>query len=203
MQLLLLEDYPALGYVGDTVQVKNGHARNFLIPQGIGIECSSRRAKEFEHLMKGVTAKRARLKSDAESLGSEIAKEKLSFELKVGSGGRAFGSITSRDILKKLEERGYSLEKKQVRLHDPIKTPGEHVAEVQLHGEVTVELSVEVVGIKDTSKDAGGDAGDKKASGSDAEAEVPEGEDSGATDAGDESSASDEESNDEDEEDKE
>lgn len=149
MQVLLVEDFPALGYVGDTVQVKSGYARNYLIPRGVAVDVGSRRAREFAHILTGVTAKRTRLKGEAQGLGEQVAKESLSFELKVGSGGKAFGSIGSRDVLKQLNEKGYSFDKKQVRLADTIKAPGEYTATVQLHAEVAVEVAISVAGIKE------------------------------------------------------
>ncbi|MCI5065799.1 50S ribosomal protein L9 [bacterium] len=148
MQVLLIEDYPSIGYVGETVQVKRGYARNFLIPRGFAVDVGSRRAKEFQHLLKGVGAKRVRLKSEAEELGRRVAHDTMTFSLKVGSSGKAFGSITARDILKKLEERGYEFEKKQVRLEDSIKAPGKYTASLQLHSEVVVELTIVVEGEK-------------------------------------------------------
>lgn len=152
MQVLLVENYPALGYVGDTVQVKNGYARNYLIPRGIAVDVSSRRAKHFEHLMSGVSAKRSRLKSEAEELGKQVSQESLSFELKLGAGGKSFGSISSKDALKQLQDKGYQFEKKQVRLADIIKAPGDYVVTVQLHSEVSVEVPVSVAGIKQKEK---------------------------------------------------
>lgn len=147
MEVLLVEDYPALGYVGDTVQVRNGYARNYLIPRGIAVDFGSRRAKEFQHILTGVTAKRARLRGEAEELGKKVSGERLAFELKVGSGGKAFGSIGVRDILKQMQEKGYALDKKQVRLSDTIKTAGEFEAQIQLHSDVLVPVSIEVKGI--------------------------------------------------------
>lgn len=147
MEVLLVEDYPALGYVGDTVQVRNGYARNYLIPRGIAVDFGSRRAKEFQHILTGITAKRARLRGEAEELGKKVSGERLAFDLKVGSGGKAFGSIGVRDIVKQLQERGYALDKKQVRLADTIKTAGEFEAQIQLHSDVLVPVSIEVKGI--------------------------------------------------------
>ena len=147
MEVLLVEDYPALGYVGDTVQVRNGYARNYLIPRGIAVDFGSRRAKEFQHILTGITAKRARLRGEAEELGKKVSGERLGFDLKVGSGGKAFGSIGVRDIVKQLQERGYALDKKQVRLTDTIKTAGEFEAQIQLHSDVLVPVSIEVKGI--------------------------------------------------------
>jgi len=147
MEVLLVEDYPALGYVGDTVQVRNGYARNYLIPRGIAVDFGSRRAKEFQHILTGITAKRARLRGEAEELGKKVSGERLGFELKVGTGGKAFGSIGVRDIVKQLQERGYVLDKKQVRLSDTIKAAGEFEAQIQLHSDVLVPVSIEVKGI--------------------------------------------------------
>ena len=163
MQVLLVENYPALGYVGDTVQVKSGYARNYLIPSGIAVDVSSRKAKHFQHLLSGVNAKRARLKSEAEELGKQVSSESLSFDLKVGASGKSFGSISSRDALKALQDKGYQLEKKQVRLADTIKTPGDYTVSVQLHADVVVEVPVSVIGIKQKEKPVEGKKKGRKA----------------------------------------
>ena len=153
MQVLLVDNYPALGYVGDTIQVKKGYGRNFLIPKGIAVEVGSRRAREVQHLIAGVNAKRARLKSEAEELGKKISGERLSFELKVGANGKAFGSVSVRDVLGQINGLGYDFQRKQVRLSDVIKAPGDYTASVQLHSEVVVEFPISVAGIKEKAPD--------------------------------------------------
>ena len=152
MELLMLEDYPSVGYVGQIVNVKKGYARNFLIPKGFGVEVNSRRAKYFKHIHEGVERKRNKLKSEAETFGAEVQKHKLKFKLKVGESGKSFGSITVRDILKELNNKGgYSFDRKQLRLQESIKTPGTYSVILQLHSDVSVDIEVEVEGIKQKS----------------------------------------------------
>ncbi len=156
MKIILQENYPSLGYVGDIVTVKKGYARNFLIPNKIGIEVTSRGARMLKHLLAGIDSKKIRLKKDAEELAQKLQGEKLEFSLKIGAGGKSFGSITSRDVHKALtEEKGYDLDKKQVRLAEPLKTPGEFKVTVQLHSEVAAEVPVVVEGIKTATKKGG------------------------------------------------
>lgn len=152
MDIVLQEDYPQLGYVGDRVSVKNGFARNFLIPQGIAIEASSRNAKVLEHMMAAIMVKKAKLKSAAEEFAEELSTLRIEFKLKVGAGNKAFGSITSRDIEAALKAKDLKIEKKQIRLAEPIKTVGETKVEIRLHSEVTTEITVDVKGIKEKKK---------------------------------------------------
>ena len=144
MEVILQEDFPALGYVGDKVSVKRGYARNFLVPRGIAVEVSTVRAKLLEHQMNQILAKKRRLKGLAEEFASTLSEVRLPFKLKVGEKGRSFGSVTSKDIHEALTKAGHSVERKQIRLAEPLKVVGEHVVSVKLHSEVTAEITVEV-----------------------------------------------------------
>lgn len=153
MEIILQENYPSLGYVGDLVEVKNGYARNFLIPQGIAVEASSRNAKLLKHRMRQIEAKKAKLKGEAEAYADSVKGVPLNFELKMASSGKSFGSITSRDIHKKFVDAGHELDRKQVRLSDPIRVPGNHTVTIQLHADVSVELPVYVEGLEIEKKE--------------------------------------------------
>lgn len=163
MELLLIEDYPAVGYVGQTVKVKNGFARNFLIPRGIGVEIGSRRGKYFKHLQDGANARKAKLKAEAEELGKKVATLQLEFEMKLGTQGKSFGSVTAKDILDKVNQLGnYSFERRQLKLIEPIKAPGQYVATLQLHSEVLVELPVKVTAAKPVQEEDAEEGADSK-----------------------------------------
>ena len=146
MEVILQENYPSLGYVGDRVTVKRGFARNYLLPRGIAIEVSSQSAKELRHKVEIIEAKKKRLKLDAEQEAEKLAIARLEFTLKVGKGGKAFGSITSRDIETALKAQGFEITRKQIRLAEPIKTVGETKIEVKLHSDVSVPVIVNVEG---------------------------------------------------------
>ena len=147
MQIILLDKVVNLGGLGDLVKVKDGYARNFLIPSGRARRATTAAKAEFE-------AKRAELeKAAAEKLAASQAEgEKLEgkvFKLtqKAGVDGRLFGSVTNGDIAEELNKQGFKVLKSQVRLpHGPIKTIGDNTISVSLHTDVLVEVTVSVYG---------------------------------------------------------
>jgi large subunit ribosomal protein L9 len=152
MEIILQEDFPQLGYVGDKVSVKAGFARNFLIPSGIALLATSKQANQLNHRLQAVNAKKVRLKGVAEELGTKLAEVSLEFKLKVGESGKTFGSITTRDIAAAFGEKGFTLDRKQVLLLEPIKMVGSHEIEVKLHSEVVVNVPITVIAEKPAPK---------------------------------------------------
>jgi large subunit ribosomal protein L9 len=145
MEVILKENYPSLGYVGDLVKVRPGFARNFLIPRGVAVEASSRNKKLLNHKLAGVRAQKARLKAEAEIVAQQLAPIALEFKLKIGENGKFFGSIAARDIEAALKEKGFTILKTQIRLTEALKRPGDFTASVKLHAEVTVSVPVKIV----------------------------------------------------------
>lgn len=145
VEVILQENYPQLGYVGDRVSVKRGFARNFLLPSGIAVEARSRNARELAHRLALIEKKRLLMRGEAEAQSSKFSQAKLTFKLKVGAGGKSFGSVTSRDIHAELVKAGYEIERKQVRLAEPIKGVGTTQVEVKLHTDVSATVAVEVI----------------------------------------------------------
>jgi large subunit ribosomal protein L9 len=147
MQVILLEKVVNVGNLGDVVKVKDGYARNFLIPQKMARRATQAAVAEFE-------VKRAELeKAAAEKLaGSQAQGDKLSgmtitIGQKAGVDGRLFGSVTNFDIAEALTKQGFAVEKAQVRMPTgPLKTVGEHPVAVALHTDVVVEITIAVVG---------------------------------------------------------
>jgi len=147
MQVILLEKVVNVGNLGDVVKVKDGYARNFLIPQKMARRATQAAVAEFE-------VKRAELeKAAAEKLGAAQAQgEKLNgmtitIAQKAGVDGRLFGSVTNFDIAEALSKQGFAVEKAQVRMPTgPLKTTGEHPVSVALHTDVVVDVTVAVVG---------------------------------------------------------
>ena len=148
MQIILLEKVVNLGNLGDIVKVKDGYARNFLIPSGQARRATAAAKAEFE-------AKRAELeKQAAEKLAAaQAAGEKLNgttvkLSQKAGVDGRLFGSVTNADIAESLKAQGFDVVKAQVRMpNGPIKTVSASTVEVALHTDVVVEVNVEVAGL--------------------------------------------------------
>ena len=146
MQVILLEKVSNLGNLGDVVKVKDGYARNFLIPTRLARRATEAAIKEFE-------AKRAELEkvaadklAAAQALGEQLAGKSLRIAQKAGVDGRLFGSVTNHDIAEGLEKMGLKVAKAQVRMpNGPLKTVGEHTVSVAPHGDVVVEITVQVV----------------------------------------------------------
>jgi large subunit ribosomal protein L9 len=145
MDVILTEDYPSLGYIGDTVTVKRGFARNFLIPRGKAVEVTSTSAKTLAHKMGQINALKARKKAEAEKFSSSIAGIVLEFGLKFGQSGKSFGSVTTRDIEEALAARGFIVDRRQIKLQEPIRLAGDYRISVKLHAEVTAPITVSVV----------------------------------------------------------
>jgi large subunit ribosomal protein L9 len=147
MQVILLEKVVNVGNLGDVVKVKDGYARNFLIPQKMARRATTAAVAEFE-------VKRAELeKAASEKLAASQAQgEKLNgmtvtIAQKAGVDGRLFGSVTNFDIAEALSKQGFAVEKAQVRLPTgPLKTTGEHPVAVALHTDVVVDVTIAVVG---------------------------------------------------------
>jgi large subunit ribosomal protein L9 len=147
MQIILLEKVANLGNLGDVVKVKDGYARNFLIPTGAARRATEAAVKEFEakraELEKAAAAKLAA----AQALGEKINGKTVQIGQKAGVDGRLFGSVTNIDIAEALNKMGFEVHKSQIRMpHGPLKSVGEHQVSVSLHTDVTVDVTVTVIG---------------------------------------------------------
>lgn len=147
MQVILLDKVVNLGDLGEIVKVKDGYARNFLIPTGRARRATDANKAEFEakraELEKAAAAKLAESKAQGEKLGGTSIK----VTQKAGVDGRLFGSVTNHDIAEELNKQGYKLAKAQVRMpNGPIKHVGESVVQVALHTDVVVDINVVVYG---------------------------------------------------------
>ena len=145
MQVILLEKISNLGALGEVVRVKDGYARNFLIPQGMARRATSAAIAEFEARRAEIERAAADRLSAAQALGAKIDGHLVEVHQKAGVDGRLFGSVTNFDIADGLRKQGYAVEKAMVRLpNGPIKTIGEHDVEVALHTDVLVAIRVGV-----------------------------------------------------------
>lgn len=144
MKVILMDDVVGVGDIGETVKVRPGFARNFLIPRGYAVEFDAKSAKVVAHRMMQVEAKKKRLKNAAGGLADQLRSVAIEFGLRVGSGGRVFGSITGRDIAAELQRLGYDIDRRRILLHEPIKKTGTHFVTVKLHPEVSTTVKVQV-----------------------------------------------------------
>ena len=145
MEIILRQAVESLGHPGDVVTVKNGYARNFLLPRGFAFEATPGNLKR-------INAERSRLEAaenDRRGTASELAKKleevQLTFSARVGEEGKLFGSVTSADIAEQLAAQGFNIEKRLIDLHDPIKALGVYRVPVKLHADVKPEIRVWVI----------------------------------------------------------
>ena len=147
MQIILLDKVVNLGNLGEVVKVKDGYARNFLIPSGRARRATEANKAEFEakrvELEKAAAAKLAASQAQGEKLGGTSIK----LTQKAGVDGRLFGSVTNHDIAAELTKQGFAVAKSQIRMpNGPLKTTGDHPVSVALHTDVLVDITVTVYG---------------------------------------------------------
>ena len=147
MQVILLEKVVNLGQLGDVVKVKEGYARNFLIPQGKARRATETAIKEFETRRADLEKAQADKLAAAQAVQARLSGTKVQVTAKAGVDGRLFGSITNFDIAEALTKQGFEVNKAQVRMpQGPLKLVGDHPITVALHSDVTAEINVTVVG---------------------------------------------------------
>jgi large subunit ribosomal protein L9 len=147
MQIILLEKVVNLGNLGEVVRVKDGYARNFLIPQGKAKRATKSALADFEVRRAELEAAQADKLAAATSVGERLNGLAVQITSKSGVDGRLFGSITNHDIAEALSKQGFAVHKSQVRLpNGPLKTIGDHVVQIALHTDVVVENTITVIG---------------------------------------------------------
>ncbi len=154
-QVLLLQPIKGLGSEGDTVTVRAGYARNFLLPRKVALPITQANKKHVASLLKAREAREQKEFEDARTLSERIEKISIAIAVKTGEGGRMFGAVTVADLIKRLAEEQVVVTKKQVLLPQPIKELGSHTAGIKIHQDVETELKFEVVSenpIEDTAE---------------------------------------------------
>ena len=147
MQIILLEKVANLGNLGDVVRVKDGYARNFLIPTGQARRATEKAVAEFEARRAELEKVQAEKLAAAQALGEKLSGKTINVTQKAGVDGRLFGSVTNFDIAEGLKAAGFDVAKHQIRLpNGPLKTVGEHPVSLSLHTDVVAEITVAVVG---------------------------------------------------------
>ena len=143
MKVILLEDVKSLGKKGQIVNVSDGYARNFVLPKKLGLEATSKNLNDLK-LQKANEEKVAQqILDEAKELAKKVEAGKVEVKIKVGEGGRTFGSVSTKEITIAVKaQMGYDIDKKKIQLKDAIKTLGTHVVPVKLHQKVTAELKV-------------------------------------------------------------
>jgi len=144
MEVILMEDIPELGKIGDVVKVKDGYARNFLIPKNKAIRATTRNLKKLQHETQLAQHRIQKVQQGAEALKEKISGMVCTIKKAAGETGKLFGSVTSMDIEAFLNDHGIPVEKKQIHLEEPIKSIGSFEVPIRLMGGVTATLKVEV-----------------------------------------------------------
>lgn len=147
MKVILTEEIRGLGTRGDTVNVKDGYARNYLLPKNLAREATPGNMKSIEQERKKWAALAQQEKTAAEKAAASVQGVKITVQKRVGENGHLFGSVTANEIADALEAKGIAVDKRRIELAHSIKTIGTHEVDVRLHREVTAHVQVEVVPI--------------------------------------------------------
>ncbi len=145
MKVILREEVRNLGHMGEIVSVKDGYARNFLIPQGLAVEANMGNVKELENEKKKIQAKAAKMKASAQELATKISAVSVQIQAKAGEEDKLFGSVTAMDIAEALKSKGFDVDKKKIVLDEPIKRLGDFKVDIKVFPEVSAQVAVSVV----------------------------------------------------------
>jgi large subunit ribosomal protein L9 len=145
MDIILREDFESLGQAGEVVSVKDGYARNFLIPKGIAYLANEANKKRYENDVKQQAWRLNRDKKIAEELAVKLENVSCTISVQVGEEDKMFGSVTSQNIAEALATQGYEVDKRKILLEDPIKSLGIYSVPIKLHSDVEATVKVWVV----------------------------------------------------------
>ena len=144
MEVILLERVAKLGQIGDVVRVKDGYARNFLLPKGKALRATQDNKTRFESMKSQLEARNLQLRSEAEKVAQKLEGRTFTVLRQAAESGQLYGSVSTRDLAAELSEGGFSVDRGQIELNAPIKMIGLHQVPISLHPEVTVSVGVNV-----------------------------------------------------------
>lgn len=145
MKVILRQDFETLGKIGELVDVKDGYARNYLLPRKIAYEATASSTRQLEEEKKQHSKRMDKEKKSSETLATELEKVSITIQMKVGEDEKLFGSVTSQMIADQLKEKGITIDKRQIELEDSIKALGIYTVDVKLPGSVIGKVKVWVV----------------------------------------------------------
>lgn len=145
MEIILREDVQHLGKAGEVVKVKDGYARNFLLPKGLAYPATEANKKKITYEAQRIAKQREAERTAAESEAGRLASVELTFAVKVGEEDRLYGSVTASDIQRRLEEQGIHVDKRKIELPEPLRSLGDFRVGVRIHPDVRPEIAVHVV----------------------------------------------------------
>jgi large subunit ribosomal protein L9 len=152
MEVILLERVAKLGQIGDVVKVRDGFARNFLLPNGKALRATDANKKKFEGMKAQIEAQNLERKQEAEAVAKKLDGKSVILVRQAGETGQLYGSVSTRDIADALTKDGYTVERRQIVLNAPIKVIGLHSLPVSLHPEVQVKITVNVARTPDEAE---------------------------------------------------
>ncbi|MCL5238754.1 MAG: 50S ribosomal protein L9 [Nitrospirae bacterium] len=144
MKVILKEEVKDLGQIGEMLSVKDGYARNFLIPRGLAVEANPKNIKSLEHEKRKIQEIVKKAKAGAEDLASKLSAQSVTIKVKAGEEDKLFGSVTAMDITEALKKEGLDIDRKRLVLDEPIKRLGTYKVTVRIHPEVSAQISVNV-----------------------------------------------------------
>jgi large subunit ribosomal protein L9 len=145
MEVILKEDIPNLGKMGEVVRVRDGYARNYLLPRRLVLIANKKNLKSFEHQKRVVASQKERVLKQAQTLAEKLSQVSLIISVKTGEEGKLFGSVTNIDLEKALKAKGFEVERRRIHLNEPIKVLGDYEVPVRLTSDVTATVKVSVV----------------------------------------------------------
>jgi large subunit ribosomal protein L9 len=145
MEVILKEDIVNLGKIGEVVRVRDGYARNYLLPRGLVLMANKKNLKTFDHQKKLVADQKQKTMRQAQSAADQLTGISLVIPMKVGEEGRLFGSVTNIQIEKALKAKGLNVDRRKIHLDEPIKQAGDYEVPVRLAADLTVPLKLSVV----------------------------------------------------------
>ncbi len=144
MEIILQEEVANLGQIGDVVKVRDGYARNYLLPRGLAVQANRRNVRVLEHHKRLVAVKKERVQRQAQTLLDQLSALSLTIPAKAGEEGRLFGSVTNIDLEAALKEQGLTLDRRRILLDEPIKQLGSYEVPVNLGGALRANIKLEV-----------------------------------------------------------
>jgi len=145
MEVILKEDIANLGKIGEVVRVRDGYARNYLLPRGLVLEVNKKNIKTFEHHKKLVADQKQKVMRRAHAVGDELVGVSLTIPMRTGEEGKLYGSVTNIQIEKALKAKGLNVDRRKIHLDEPIKTLGDYEIPIRLSADLTVPLKLSVV----------------------------------------------------------
>lgn len=145
MEVILKEDIANLGKIGEVVRVRDGFARNYLLPRGLVLVANTKNLKAFEHQKKVVADQKQKVMRDAQAVGEQLTGVSLTIAMRSGEEGRLFGSVTNMQIEKALKAKGLNVDRRKIHLDEPIKNLGDYEIPIRLAADITVPLRLSVV----------------------------------------------------------